>query len=205
MLKEIYPGIFRQGNKLYTKNLIRGSVYGEEIINIENIEYRYFDPFRSKFAAAVLKGMKSPLREDSTMLYLGAASGTTISHISDILSNGFIYGVEFSKRKNLAILLKDANNPEEYSSFIPEIDFLYADIAQRNQYEIFVKNASIFLKDKGFGMFCIKARSIDVTKKPKELFESIIEKLRKDNFKVEGNFLLEPFQKDHCFILARKI
>ncbi|MGB9748569.1 MAG: fibrillarin-like rRNA/tRNA 2'-O-methyltransferase [Candidatus Woesearchaeota archaeon] len=217
MLKEIYPGIFRQGKKLYTKNLVNGSVYGEEILNLENIEYRFFDPFRSKFAAAVLKGLKSPLREDSIMLYLGAASGTTISHISDILSKGFVYGVEFSKRvasqlyiiarkrKNMAVLLKDANNPENYSCFLSQVDFLYVDIAQRNQYEIFVKNASMFLKEKGFGMLCIKARSIDVTKKPKEIFKKIIEKLMQDNFEAIGSFLLEPFQKDHCFILARKI
>jgi len=216
MLKEIYLGIFRQGNRIYTKNLIKGSVYGEEIINVENIEYRFFDPFRSKFAAAILKGLKSPLKEDSTMLYLGAASGTTISHMSDILSKGFIYGVEFSKRvasqlylvarnrNNLAIILKDANNPKDYSAFLPHVDFLYEDIAQRNQYDIFLKNALIFLKRNGFGMICIKTRSIDVTKKPKEIFENIKEKLKNDNFEILQSLNLEPFQKDHYFILAKK-
>jgi fibrillarin-like pre-rRNA processing protein len=216
MLKEIYLGIFRQGNRIYTKNLIKGSVYGEEIINVENIEYRFFDPFRSKFAAAILKGLKSPLKEDSTMLYLGAASGTTISHMSDILSKGFIYGVEFSKRvasqlylvarnrNNLAIILKDANNPKDYSAFLPHVDFLYEDIAQRNQYDIFLKNALIFLKRNGFGMICIKTRSIDVTKKPKEIFENIKEKLKNDDFEILQSLNLEPFQKDHYFILAKK-
>jgi len=216
MLKEIYSGIFRQGNRIYTKNLIKGSVYGEEIINVENIECRFFDPFRSKFAAAILKGLKSPLKEDSTMLYLGAASGTTISHMSDILSKGFIYGVEFSKRvasqlylvarnrNNLAIILKDANNPKDYSAFLPHVDFLYEDIAQRNQYDIFLKNALIFLKRNGFGMICIKTRSIDVTKKPKEIFENIKEKLKNDNFEILQSLNLEPFQKDHYFILAKK-
>ncbi|MEM2121293.1 MAG: fibrillarin-like rRNA/tRNA 2'-O-methyltransferase [Candidatus Woesearchaeota archaeon] len=216
MMKEIYQGIFKQGNKLYTKNLSKGSVYGEEIVSFENNEYRFFDPFRSKFAAAILKGLKSPLKKESSMLYLGASSGTTISHISDILSQGFIYGVEFSKRvasqlylvsknrENLVLIIKDANAPEEYASFVPQVDFLYEDIAQRNQYEIFIKNSSLFLKNQGYGMLCIKARSIDVTKKPKEIFEEIIKKLKQDNFEIISNLILEPFQKDHCFILARK-
>ena len=42
-------------------------------------------PFRSKLAAAILGGVENIwMKPGSKVLYLGAASGTTVSHVSDI-------------------------------------------------------------------------------------------------------------------------
>ena len=67
------------------------SVYGEKKVSIdgdggEKIEYRVWNPFRSKLAAAILGGIDNiHMRPGSKVLYLGAASGTTVSHVSDIV------------------------------------------------------------------------------------------------------------------------
>ena len=99
-MKELFAGIFREKNRLFTLNLIRGSrVYGEELIERNGNEYREWIPSRSKLAAAVLNNLKKlPVKKDSKILYLGAASGTTVSHISDFCLKGQIYAVEFSPR-----------------------------------------------------------------------------------------------------------
>ncbi len=214
-MKEIYQGIFKEGNKFYTKNLVGGAVYGELLLNIDGQEFRYWDPFHSKLCSAMIKGLKSNLRPDSSLLYLGAASGTTISHVSDILSRGFVYGVEFSKRvtrelylvakkrKNMAVILEDANHPERYLPFVPAVDFVYQDIAQKNQFEIFLKNTELFLKKGGYGFLALKARSVDVTRKPKNIFNETAEKIKR-HFKLIDYKILKPFQSDHCFYLVKK-
>ncbi len=68
------------------------SVYGEKRVSIESgevgekIEYRVWNPFRSKLAAAILGGIDQiHIKPGSKVLYLGAASGTTVSHVSDIV------------------------------------------------------------------------------------------------------------------------
>ena len=49
-------------------------------------EYRVWNPFRSKLAAAILGGVdKIHMKPGAKVLYLGAASGTTVSHVSDIV------------------------------------------------------------------------------------------------------------------------
>ncbi len=83
-----YSNIFISGHpsslKLYTKNLIPGKrVYGERLITYKNIEYREWDPYRSKLAALLLENPKIDfLKSNLKCLYLGASSGTTISHLS---------------------------------------------------------------------------------------------------------------------------
>ena len=53
---------------------------------IGKIEYRVWNPFRSKLAAAILGGVdKIHIKPGSKVLYLGAASGTTVSHVADIV------------------------------------------------------------------------------------------------------------------------
>ncbi len=208
--------ILRLGKKIYTKNLIPGaSVYGEERIIKDNIEYRYWDPFRSKLAAALLKNMSQFISPNSKVLYLGAASGTTISHVSDITPKGFVFGIEFSKRvakqlfilsmrrKNLASILADANRPEDYVPYVPTVDVLYQDVAQKNQVEIFIKNADLFLKKGGFGFLALKAKSVDVTKKPKQVYDMAYRKLL-EHFDVLEYKNIAPFQKDHMVYLVRK-
>lgn len=208
--------ILRAGKKIYTRNLTPGvSVYGEERITKESHEYRYWDPFRSKLAAALLKNMSQFISPNSKVLYLGAASGTTISHVSDITPKGFVFGVEFSKRvtkqlfllsterKNLAPILADANRPEDYLPYVPAVDVLYQDVAQKNQVEIFIKNADLFLKEGGFGFLALKAKSVDVTKKPKQIYERVYRQLL-EHFDVLEYKNIAPFQKDHMVYLVRK-
>src|SRR5438093_13631096 len=99
-----FEGIYligREGEeRLGTRSLAPGeTVYGEEIVKAGDEEYRVWDPFRSKLAAAILKGLsKIPFANKSKVLYLGAASGTTVSHVSDIVGKaGQVYCVEFAR------------------------------------------------------------------------------------------------------------
>jgi fibrillarin-like pre-rRNA processing protein len=109
------------------------TVYGEDIVRIGDREYRVWDPFRSKLAAAVLKGLSEvPIRAGNSILYLGAASGTTASHVSDLVGGkGRVYCVEFAQRsfrdlannasknrRNMTPIFGDARFPEKYRSIV---------------------------------------------------------------------------------------
>jgi len=95
-----FQGVFRGRGRLFTRNMVpRTSVYGERLVSEGGVEYREWVHTRSKLAAyLMLDGDAFPLSEDSSVLYLGAASGTTASHISDIVRSGTVYCVEFSPR-----------------------------------------------------------------------------------------------------------
>ncbi|OGS44711.1 MAG: fibrillarin [Euryarchaeota archaeon RBG_13_57_23] len=208
------PGVFTDGENLLTVNAAPGkSVYGERLVFVEDIEYRIWDPYRSKLAAAILLGGKGFGIDQSTKtLYLGAASGTTASHISDIVVDGAVHCVEISKRsfrdlvrvcetrRNMFPILEDANRPEEYAYMIEGIEFVYQDIAQRNQVDIFVRNMAAF--DAGHGVLMLKSRSINVNRSPKELFSEVRKALVAKNLKVKSVIDLERYSKDHaCFIV----
>ena len=199
-----------KNNKIYSKNLVPSKkVYGEKLIEIDGVEYRSWNPYRSKLAAAILNGCKKLLiDEGSHILYLGAGNGTTASHISDIAINGIIYAIDIStramedlievgkSRPNLVPILADANHPQRYK-FIGKIDMIYQDIAQRNQVEIFIKNMEEYGCERGILM--IKARSIDVAAKPRKIFEKAKKELER-KFKIEEMIILKPYQKDHVAI-----
>lgn len=207
---------FKDGN-VATKNLTPGiSVYGEELIN-ENEEYRIWNPRRSKLAAALLNGLeKLNLEDTSKVLYLGASTGTTVSHISDIVINGKIYAVEFSpttakklvqlsrQRPNIAPILGDATKPKGYLNYVENVDLVYCDVAQPTQTELFMRNMNLFLKDDGMGLITIKARSIDVVQKPKKIFKEEEKKLKEKGFKIIDKIKLEPYEKDHVALLVEK-
>ena len=215
-----FPGIFvnekRRKKELYTINSVPGKrVYDEKLYKDGKTEYRQWDPERSKLSAALLKGISQiGIDEKSLILYLGSASGTTVSHISDICNKGFIFAVEFSprvmrdfvfmceKRKNIAPFLENANHPEKYDE-IPKVDVIYQDIAQRDQVGIFFKNYDKFLKKEGFGLLCIKARSIDVTKNPKFIFNQVMKELN-DKTTVVDYRILDPYEKDHALFVVKK-
>ncbi|MEM2109498.1 MAG: fibrillarin-like rRNA/tRNA 2'-O-methyltransferase [Candidatus Odinarchaeota archaeon] len=202
---------------LATINLTPGKkVYDEILIKFRNEELRTWDPFRSKLAAALLNGLEElPVREGSHILYLGAASGTTCSHISDIIGNqGRLYCIEFSPRsirdltticedrKNMLPILADARFPDRYSPLCGLVDIIYCDVAQPDQSKILVDNARLYLKPAGNIMITIKARSIDVTKPPAEIFKGEIEFLEKNGFLIKQKLRLEPYTSDHIFILG---
>lgn len=203
---------------LYTKNLVPGKkVYGEKLISDNRIEYREWDPTRSKLAAAILKGCQNiGLRKGDIVLYLGAATGTTVSHVSDIVGqDGFIFALDFAPRvvrnlvyvavdrKNIAPLLEDANKPLNYADKICAVGVIYQDIAQKDQVNIFLKNCDLFLKKNGFALLMVKSRSIDITKKPKQIYNRVRQDLEK-RIQVVDYRTLDPYERDHCFFLCKK-
>ena len=206
--------------KLATMNLAPGkTVYGEKLIKFEGVEYRLWDPFRSKLAAAILKGIKAvPIKPDHQVLYLGAASGTTASHVSDIVGEkGHVYCVEFAARAlrelvnnvcpyrlNMTPILEDARFPEKYAIYIRgRVDDIYCDIAQPEQAKILADNADLFLKNGGWIMLAVKAQSIDVTKEPSEIYRREVKILEGRGFAIEDVVHLEPYDKAHAMIVAR--
>ena len=209
--------VYLKDGNIATKNLNPGtSVYGEELIQ-EDAEYRIWNPRRSKLAAALLNGLENlELDDASKVLYLGASTGTTVSHISDIVIDGRIYAVEFSpttakklvqlsrQRPNIAPILGDATKPKGYMNIVENADLVYCDVAQPTQTELFMKNMNLFLKDDGMGMITIKARSIDVVQKPKKIFKQEEKKLIEKGFKIIDKVKLEPYEKDHIALLVEK-
>ena len=209
--------VFSKDDGLATRNLTPGiSVYGEELIT-EDVEYRLWNPRRSKLSAAILNGLKNlNIDNDFKVLYLGASTGTTVSHISDIAYNGKIYAVEFSpvtakkltrlsrQRYNIYPILGDATKPREYMNIIEKVDFVYCDVAQPTQSELFMKNMKLFAKDDASGMLMIKARSIDVIQKPKKIFKQEEKKLKEKGYKIIEKIKLEPYEKDHIAFLVEK-
>ena len=209
-------GVFKDQDRLFTENLPTSKgiqVYNERIVTIEGREYRSWNPFRSKLAAALVKGLHSlEMHPDSTVLYLGAATGTTVSHISDIVKNGLVYAVENSPiamkkllqisehRPNIIPILSDANHPERYSIFMTSVDFVYQDISQRNQGEIFLRNTTRYLKEGGTGILMVKARSIDVSLKPKKAYDLVAQELQTHGAAIHSLIELAPFEKDHAAI-----
>lgn len=204
--------------KLATANLAPGAqVYDEKLIKLEGKEYRLWDPYRSKLAAAILRGIKNiPIAEGMRVLYLGAASGTTVSHVSDIIGqSGCAYCIEISsrplrdllvvcrRRQNLVPILADASKPDGYCSLVERADVIYQDVAQPEQTEILLSNVKAFLQEGGHAMFAIKARSIDVTKEPREIFRDEMEKLEKE-LEILDAKILDPYEKDHAMILLRR-
>jgi len=206
--------------RLATKNLSPGrNVYGERLVRFDGAEYRVWDAFRSKLAAAILKGLNTiPIKPGHTVLYLGAASGTTASHVSDIIGEkGHVYCVEFASRSirdlvdnvcnyrlNMSPILEDARFPEKYAMFITrKVDDIYCDIAQSEQAKILADNADLFLKNSGWIMLAVKAQSIDVTKEPSEIYKREIKVLEKRGFRAEQIVHLEPYDKAHAMIVAQ--
>lgn len=209
--------VYSKDGKIATKNLTPGiSVYGEELIE-ENEEYRLWNPRRSKLAAALLNGLENlKITNTSKVLYLGASTGTTVSHISDIAINGRIYAIEFSpttakklvqlshRRLNIAPILGDATKPKEYMNIVEKVDLVYCDVAQSKQSELFMKNMNLFAKNGGLRFLVIKSRSIDVVQKPKKIFKQEEKKLKEKGFKIIEKVKLEPFEKDHMAFLVEK-
>ncbi|PIU61584.1 fibrillin [archaeon CG_4_8_14_3_um_filter_38_5] len=201
-----YFNVFKEGGKFYTKSLVPGqNVYGEQVIN----DYREWVPERSKLGAGIYKNMRTfPFKKDTITLYLGASSGTTCSHLSDVCPEGIIFAVEISPRifykfvelaktrNNLNPILASANTPEKYA-FVPLVDAVFQDISQRDQVKIFLKNCDAFLKKNSYGFLVVKSRSIDVTKPPKIIFEQVKKELLSHGYKIIDERGLQPYEKDH--------
>jgi len=210
--------VFEDRKQIFTKNLVPGlRNYDERLVKDDNIEYRSWNPEKSKLASMILKGATNiGIRKGNIVLYLGCSTGTTPSHVSDMVGkDGFIFGLDTAprvlrefvflceKRTNMTALLEDANHPEDYKDRVCKVDVVYQDLAQRNQLEIFLKNCEIFLKKGGYGLFAVKARSIDVTKKPKQIFKEVMKELE-SNITIIDYRPLEPFEKDHAMFIVKR-
>jgi fibrillarin-like pre-rRNA processing protein len=201
---------------LLTMNLTPGSrVYNEDLLSRDGVEYRTWDPFRSKLAAAMLKGLPTDvIAEGDKVLYLGTSTGTTASHVSDLVGErGLVVGVEFAprvarefvetvarSRKNVIPFVADARDPSKYS--LTMVNVVYCDIAQQDQTEIAVMNCRHLLPKGGKLILVVKARSIDVVREPKDVFVEESEKLREAGFSIRQVIELSPYDKDHALIYA---
>ncbi|CAH9070568.1 unnamed protein product [Cuscuta epithymum] len=220
-----HEGVFIAKGKedaLVTKNLVPGdSVYNEKRISVQNedgtkVEYRVWNPFRSKLAAAILGGVDEIwIKPGARVLYLGAASGTTVSHVSDLIGpTGVVYAVEFSnrsgrdlvnmakKRTNVIPVIEDARHPAKYRMLVGMVDVIFSDVAQPDQARILALNASYFLKAEGHFVISIKANCIDSTVPAEAVFAQEVKKLQADQFKPSEQVTLEPFERDHACVVG---
>lgn len=210
IVKEIMHNVFlakKEGKEFIVTKSRYPPHYGEKKYG----EYREWIAVRSKLAAMILKGYIVEIKPNWKILYLGAASGTTVSHLADILDKGIIYAVEYSakpfakfltlaeERRNIIPILGDASKPWMYSGIVEKVDLIYQDIAQKEQIKIFSKNADVFLKKGGNGLIMVKARSIDSTAEPRDVFRRVIDELS-SKFEVVAHGSLEPFHKDHIYV-----
>jgi rRNA 2'-O-methyltransferase fibrillarin len=220
-----HPGVFILKGKddaLLTKNFVPGhSVYNEKRVSVmegeQKVEYRMWNPFRSKLAAGVVAGLDHiHIQPGAKLLYLGAASGTTVSHCSDIVGpEGRVYAVEFShrsgrdligmatKRNNVTPIVEDARKPLKYRMLVPMVDVIFADVAQPDQARIVAHNAKYFLKYNGHFVISIKANCIDSTQAAEAVFALEVEKLKKFGFVPDEYVTLEPFERDHAVVTGK--
>ncbi|KAI8473099.1 MAG: Fibrillarin [Monoraphidium minutum] len=220
-----HEGVFIARGKedsLTTRNLVPGvSVYGEKRVAVEQpegekIEYRVWNPFRSKLAAAILAGLDNIyIKPGSKLLYLGAASGTSVSHCSDLVGpEGAVYAVEFShrsgrdlvnmakQRPNVIPIIEDARHPQKYRMLVPMVDVVFADVAQPDQARIVALNAQHFLKSGGNFVISIKASCIDSTAAPEAVFAREVKKLQEAQLKPKEQVTLEPYERDHAMVVG---
>jgi len=220
-----HEGVFIAKGKedaLVTKNMVNGeSVYGEKRVAVEDengkIEYRVWNPFRSKLAAAIMGGLDDiHVKPGTKVLYLGAASGTTVSHVSDIVGpEGLVYAVEFShrsgrdlinvakKRTNIIPIIEDARHPQKYRMLVGMVDAIFADVAQPDQARILTLNANYFLKNEGYIVMSIKANCIDSTAEPEAVFAGEVEKLKQEKVRPIEQVTLEPYERDHAVVVGQ--
>lgn len=186
-----------------------GGVYSERMLG----NARVWDPFRSKLAALYHKGTGVEITSDTRVLYLGAANGTTVSHVADYAD--VVYAVEFAprpmqdllevarRRKNIVPIMADATRPEQYASLVEMVDLVYQDVAQPEQAMIAIRN-SAFLKPDGKIILMLKTRSVDVRKEPGVVFEETVNALVTAGFVVQESLWLLPYHQDHAAIVCTK-
>ena len=198
--------MIRLGNVLVSPG--EGGVYGERTID----GYRVWDPYRSKLAALYTLGGGVELTPEIRVLYLGAANGTTVSHVADYVET--VYAVEFAprpmqdllevarRRKNIVPIMADANRPDEYAPFMEAVDLVYQDVAQPNQVEIAMKNI-VFLKPGGHLVLMLKTRSVDVRQDPAEVLAGARAELEQRLDLADVRWL-EPYHRDHAAIVCSR-
>ncbi len=199
------PNFFEDKGNLLTQSKDGKSIYGEQVTNRGGKYYRVFSPLRSKLSSSMRLGLKPDLRKGDHMLYLGAGAGTTASHISDSLSDGSIFAVEFAPvpfikltslagiKENIFPIISDAQKPEMYGLFVDKVDIVYQDVSQPNQIEIFANNMDYFGSQRGILMLKTFSLRSDFS------IEKEIKKI-KDNFSVQQVKDISRFHRGHYAI-----
>jgi fibrillarin-like pre-rRNA processing protein len=217
MAREILPNVIAfDDGRILSRNLSPGQrVYDEELHTVDGQEFRTWNPTKSKLGAYIVKGGREfSIQKDATVVYLGAANGTTPSHVSDIVRDGTMVAVEFSARSfrdllrmseprsNIVPILADAWRPELYERYVGHVNFLFQDIAQRQQAAIFAKNLKAFKPD--LAMIAVKARSVNVAAHPREVYEAVAREVEeRSGYDVVDSLDLGPFEKDHAALVLR--
>ncbi|PSQ53498.1 fibrillin [Halobacteriales archaeon SW_8_65_20] len=207
-MSELPAGVERREFDGESRLSTRGEpVYGEPTDGA----WRAWDARRSKLGAMLELEMATGLAGGETVLYLGAAAGTTVSHVADFA--GPTYAVEFAprpmrdlldvaaSRDRLFPLLKDARSPETYAHVVEPVDVIVQDVATRGQAAVANTNAR-FLDGDGRLLAVIKARSEDVVAAPSDVFERELDTLR-ESYEILETERLEPFHDSHLGVVAR--
>lgn len=219
-----FQGVFIGRGKddmLLTPNAQPGtSVYGEKRVSVtlpnKKIEYRVWNCYRSKLAAGIVCGLdKIHIKPGSAVLYLGAANGTTLSHVAEIVgSDTLIYAVEFSERSgrdlvnlamrrtNIVPIVADARTPHKYRMLVPMVDTIFSDVSQPDQTRIVMDNAQYFLKENGGILISIKASCVDSSIPAETVFANEVNWLKQNNFKPQEQVTLDPYERNHAMIVG---
>lgn len=219
-----FDGIFIGRGKddmlLTLNSQIGSSVYGEKRVSValpnKKVEYRVWNCYRSKLAAGIVCGIENiHIKPGSSVLYLGAANGTTLSHVSEIVGpDTLVYAVEFSersgrdlvnlamKRNNIVPIIADARTPQKYRAIVPMVDTIFSDISQPDQTRIVMDNAQYFLKDNGGILISIKASCVDSSIPAETVFSNEVNWLKKNQFKPQEQVTLEPYEKNHAMVVG---
>ncbi|MGC8574080.1 MAG: fibrillarin-like rRNA/tRNA 2'-O-methyltransferase [Thermoplasmata archaeon] len=205
-MKEIFAdNLYEENGKLFTASKYPRPVYGEDVIKRNNVYYRLFSPLRSKLSSSIKSGLRPEIKKSFHVVYLGASTGTTVSHVSDIVSDGIVFAIEFSPmpfvklmqlssvRSNVLPMLLDASKPQTFGIFIDKTDLIYQDIAQPNQIDIFIRNMKFFSAKRGILMFKTYSMRAGLS------INDEIKKL-KDEFNVQQVKDISRFHKGHYAI-----
>jgi fibrillarin-like pre-rRNA processing protein len=186
-----------------------GGVYGEQMVQ----GLRVWDPKRSKLAALYHIGKGPELEQKDRVLYLGAANGTTVSHIADYTD--VVYAVERAprpmqdllivarQRKNIIPILADAGRPELYVPIVEMVDLLYQDVASPQQVDILIRNIS-FLEPDGNLVLMLKPKCIDVTRSPRDVAQEAWADLEEKGVLIQDQVWLLPNYPDHVAFLCKR-
>lgn len=208
-MNDLPDGVERQTFDGRESLATRGApAYGEPVVD----GWRRWSVDRSKVAGMLERSMPLEVGPDSRVLYLGAASGTTVSHVADVVAH--TYAVEFAarpardlldvarERDSLYPLLADARQPTQYAHVVEsDLELVIQDVATRGQAAVALANRQ-FLADDGQLALAIKARSEDVAREPEDVFESVLEELE-TGYEIVETAHLEPHHVDHLAVIAR--
>jgi fibrillarin-like pre-rRNA processing protein len=184
------------------------AVYGERIVQ----GFRVWNPRRSKLSALYHITQGIELEPHFRVLYLGAANGTTASHVADYVE--VVYAIESAPRpfrdllevagrmKNIIPIMANARRPELYRPLVEKVDLIYQDIAQRDQIDILLSN-TVFLKSGGTFLLMLKSRSIEVRRPPLEVAAEAGDQIRKRGLQVDPPVFLDPFYPDHAAFMGK--